>query len=699
MTVTRRLCAAITFVTIALAACKGTEPFVPVATSLHVEPSTLSFNSLGATRQLVAVVLDQRADTIKHPSVSWSSDDGGVATVSASGLVTAVGNGSAHAVATSGGLSAQVTVSVAQAAAQLIKARGDGQTGVVRATLPSALALEVVDAGNRPMTGVTVTFAVTLGGGSLSNPSGPTDGSGLTTIEWTLGTTPGQPQLVQATLAGTSVSPATFSATAIAGPPASVSKLVGDGQTAATNNPVSTPPAVQVSDSYGDHVLGVAVTFAATAGGGTVSGGATHTDANGVATVGWTLGPGAGENRLTATVAGSGITGNPVTFTATAVQPSAPATVSAGPGDGQTGLTGYALNIAPAVVVRDAANFPVPNVAVTFAVASGGGSVTGANATTGADGVATVGSWTVQLGTNTVVATVSGSGITGNPVTLVATGVSAAYHIDVRYLTAVTPAQRTAFDSAAAQWERLIYGDVPDEFASFPAGTCGPGSPVINETIDDIIIYVRLDSMDGPGKILGQAGPCLIRDPGFQPGVGVMRFDTADVAGLLAAGKFDDVVRHEMGHVLGFGTVWESLGVLSGGGGTDPHFVGAQATAAFDHNGGQPYSAGAKVPVENCCGSGTRDSHWRETVFATELMTGFLNGGVPNPLSVITTAAMGDLGYVVNYAASEPYTVANVAGLRAQASLPQIELGDDILRLPILVVDRRGRVTRIIRPK
>src|SRR5438094_4461355 len=368
-------------------------------------------------------------------------------------------------------------------------------------------------------------------------------------------------------------------------------------------------------------------------------------------------------------------------------------------GDGQTGLTGYALNIAPAVVVRDAASFPVPNVAVTFAVASGGGSVTGANATTGSDGVATVGSWTVQLGVNTLTATASGSGITGNPVTLAATGVSAAYHIDVRYLTAVTHAQREAFDSAAAQWERLIYGDVPDELASFPAGTCGPGTPVINEIIDDIIIYVQLDSIDGPGKILGQAGPCLLRDQSFQPGVGVMHFDTADVAGLLAAGKFDEVVRHEMGHVLGFGTIWQALGLLSDAGGTDPHFVGAQATAAFDRNGGQPYSAGAKVPVENCCGPGTQDGHWRETVFETALMTGFLDSGVPNPLSVITTAAMGDLGYVVNYAASEPYTVANVAGLRAQPSLPQIELGDDILRLPILVVDRRGRVTRIIRPK
>src|SRR5256885_7145111 len=187
MPVARRLWAPITFLTIALAACKGTEPFVPVATTLHVAPSSLSFTSLGATRQVVAVVLDQRADTIRHASVGWSSDNSGVATVSAFGLVTAGGNGSAHAVATTGGLSAQVTVSVAQAAAQLIKAGGDGQTGVVRATLPSALTLEVVDAGNRPMTGVTVTFADTLGGGSLSNPSGPTDGSRLRSEERRVG--------------------------------------------------------------------------------------------------------------------------------------------------------------------------------------------------------------------------------------------------------------------------------------------------------------------------------------------------------------------------------------------------------------------------------------------------------------------------------------------------------------------------------
>ena len=706
----RHVCVATTVATVALAGCKGTEPFVPVATTVRVNPTVLNFTELGATQTLVAVVLDQRRDTMKRATVAWSSDNGGVASVSATGLVTAVANGSAHVIATSDKASAQVGVSVAQAAAQLIKSGGDGQTAVVRATLPAPLSVKVVDAGYSPMAGLTVTFVVTLGGGSLSNPSGATDAAGVTTIEWTLGPTAGAPQQVQASIVGAGVTPVAFTATAIAGPPASVVKLSGDGQTAAINNPVAVPPAVQVRDLDGGVVPAVPVTFAVTGGGGSVSGSVAHSDANGVATVGsWTLGPGAGQNTLTATVAGSGISGNPVTFTATAVQPGAPANLFVSAGDGQTGLAGFALNVAPAVVVRDGANFPVPNVGVTFTVASGGGAVTGANATTGVNGVASVGSWTVQLGTNTLTATVSAGGVTGNPVTMSATGVGGAYQIDVRYLTAATAAQREAFDSAKAKWQRLIYGDVPDVAASFAAGTCGAGTPVINETIDDIIIFVQLDSIDGPGKILGQAGPCIIRTPSYRPAVGVMRFDTADVAGLLAGGHFGEVVLHEMGHVLGYGTIWSPLGLLvgsAGSGGTDPHFVGIGAIAAFDGAGGRSYSAGAKVPVENCigyapgrCGAGTLDSHWRETLLGSELMTGFLNASVPNPLSVISTAAMGDLGYAVNYAGSDPYTVPNAAALRAQPAAPSIELGDDIVRLPILVVDVTGRVMRVVQPR
>jgi hypothetical protein len=72
---------------------------------------------------------------------------------------------------------------------------------------------------------------------------------------------------------------------------------------------------VVVKDLYGNPKSGVAVTFAVTSGGGSITGAAQVTNANGVAAVGsWTLGPVAGTNTLTATSAG--LSGSPVTFTA-----------------------------------------------------------------------------------------------------------------------------------------------------------------------------------------------------------------------------------------------------------------------------------------------------------------------------------------------------------------------------------------------
>lgn len=38
-----------------------------------------------------------------------------------------------------------------------------------------------------------------------------------------------------------------------------------------------------------------------------------------------------------------------------------------------------------------------------------------------------------------------------------------------------------------------------------------------------------------------------------------MEFDSADAAALDAAGTLDDVVLHEMGHVIGFGTLWNTV--------------------------------------------------------------------------------------------------------------------------------------------
>jgi hypothetical protein len=71
------------------------------------------------------------------------------------------------------------------------------------------------------------------------------------------------------------------------------------------------------------------------------------------------------------------------------------------------------------------------------------------------------------------------------------------------------------------------------------------------------------------------------------------------------------------------------------------------------------------VLLETIGGQGTRDVHWAESDFGVELMTGFVNLP-PNPLSLITTGSLQDLGYQVNNAAADlGYTTAS---LRAQAA-------------------------------
>jgi len=413
----------------------------------------------------------------------------------------------------------------------------------------------------------------------------------------------------------------------------------------------------QVLDQHGDPFPGAQVTWSTgNAAVATVSAAGVVTSAGG------------GSTQITATV---GHASSSITVNVTQV----PASIAKSAGDGQTGLVNFAVNIPPAVIVRDSGGVPIAGVQVTFNVTGGGGGVTGGTPLTGANGVASFG----------------------------ATGVAGTYNIEIRPLTTISAARLAVFDSAAARWGRLIYGDVPDVPLNVGPGTCTSRAPAINETIDDIVIFAILDSIDGPGQILGQAGPCWIRSLGFQTIVGVMFFDTADVATYEGRNQFDEIVMHEMGHVLGFGTIWGSsyLNLLVGPasqGGTDPHFVGPQAVAAFNQIGGTGYTAGAKVPVENTGGAGTRDSHWRESVFGDELMTGFLGAPGSKPLSLVTVGSMGDEGYQVNYAGAEAFSLTfPAAALRAQA--PGIELKDDILKLPIRIVNRQGQLMRVVMPQ
>jgi hypothetical protein len=244
------------------------------------------------------------------------------------------------------------------------------------------------------------------------------------------------------------------------------------------------------------------------------------------------------------------------------------------------------------------------------------------------------------------------------------------FHVDLEYLTTVEPSQAAVFDAAGARWEEILVGDVPDFQNTLPAGGCQPVP--VDGGIDDVRIYVMVRPIDGSGGVLGRAGPCYYRrsSSGVSPITGIMEFDEADLADLEVSGLLEDVIVHEMGHVLGFGTLWNAgiHDVLLGAGTSDPRFVGPGAIHAFDESGGES-RVGSKVPVENTGGSGTRDGHWRETVHNAELMTGWIEGGgVPNPLSIITIASLADLGYAVNMFAADPYTLFDPQGAAAQES-------------------------------
>ncbi len=249
--------------------------------------------------------------------------------------------------------------------------------------------------------------------------------------------------------------------------------------------------------------------------------------------------------------------------------------------------------------------------------------------------------------------------------------IQSAYKIEVRFLGGLNTAQKRAFKTAADRWSRVIVGDLPSVMVG-------------GVLIDDLLIEAQGVPIDGPGGVLGQAGPTNLRPAGagtsaFLPAKGIMSFDTADLAQMQANGTLVDVITHEMGHVIGIGTIWALKGLLVGAGTANPRFKGSNAKREF----GVLKSTGPlPVPVENGGGAGTRDSHWRESVFKSELMSGFI-AAPNNPLSRMTVASLQDMGYVVNMAAAEAYVLPNLVQMAELGLIRSVEDHGHAHALPI----------------
>jgi hypothetical protein len=213
-------------------------------------------------------------------------------------------------------------------------------------------------------------------------------------------------------------------------------------------------------------------------------------------------------------------------------------------------------------------------------------------------------------------------------------------------VSGLTPSQQQVFDRAVARWEQIIIGDVPS-------------ATYRGVAVDDVLIDAEAEPIDGPGGVLGEAGPNAFRSGSRLPIHGSMAFDSADLTRLESNDQLYAVVLHEIGHILGIGTIWQSLELLTGAGTTTPRFLGAQATAEYNALFG---TTGTSVPVEGRPSpAGSRDSHWRESVFGNELLSPFVNR-TSNPLSRVTVAALADLGYTVNLSAADAYTPPRSSG-------------------------------------
>ena len=249
---------------------------------------------------------------------------------------------------------------------------------------------------------------------------------------------------------------------------------------------------------------------------------------------------------------------------------------------------------------------------------------------------------------------------------------SSSFDIDVVVVGSASSTYRSALQSAADTWERILTTSLADfDFSDrpVPADDCMTGQPEVSDTVDDLRIFVRLAAIDGVGGTLAYAGPCYRRLSSGLPLISTITLDIDDLASRSST-LTRQTILHEMGHALGFGTRWYTFSLLRKPSlnrfgdrispPPDTHFVGPLAVAAFDAAGGSAYTDG-KVPVEHTGSAGRRDGHWRESVLEHELMTPTLTRGRTQPMSAITIQSLADMGYGVDVTRAEAYTLPSFA--------------------------------------
>ena len=188
---------------------------------------------------LVVRVTDEDGNDLRGVTVTFSSRGPAGATLTRSAITARNGEAEANFVSRAAGTytitarvagipTATFTITVGDLADSIAIVSGNNQRGNPGTELANPLVVEVLDDDNDAVSGVTVTFRVTGGGGSLSATSVTTNAQGRAQTTLTLGDEPGG-NSVRASVSGVST-PVTFAARAV--PPAPPEPVIhlGAGQ-------------------------------------------------------------------------------------------------------------------------------------------------------------------------------------------------------------------------------------------------------------------------------------------------------------------------------------------------------------------------------------------------------------------------------------------------------------------------------------
>lgn len=294
---------------------------------------------------------------------------------------------------------------------------GDLQQDTVGDLLPQALVVRATDQEGRALSGLTVTFTVTAGGGSVSPASAQTGTTGEASTRWTLGTVAGDTQRVEARMvdpgSGQPVLLAVFRAVGRPDAPATITAIPPAARTGSAGQALDSL-AVVVRDAFGNAVPGVPVVWTVASGGGTLSPPTSTTNAQGIARAQWTLGYEVGTQQVAEASLSPAVRAQ---FTAMAGLPMG-ASLDKIAGDNQTGVAGTTLAEPMVVVLRSSLGQPIAGASITWTPAAGSGTATPPVSITGPDGRAST-QWTLGPGAGPQQLMASAEGVT--PVTFGAT--------------------------------------------------------------------------------------------------------------------------------------------------------------------------------------------------------------------------------------------------------------------------------------